>query len=58
MVVLWQERAARANQPKGKLGRDLAKERQQTRTGTLQGISQDERRKRDVDGVAEARNWN
>ena len=48
----------RANQPKGKLGRDLAKEKQQTRTNTLEGISREERRKRDADEVVETRNWN
>ncbi|KAA6410808.1 MAG: hypothetical protein FRX48_05118 [Lasallia pustulata] len=53
-----EERAARAKQHKGKLGRDLARERQQTRTGTLEGISREERRKRDADEVVEARNWN
>ncbi|MCJ1336037.1 hypothetical protein MMC09_001312 [Bachmanniomyces sp. S44760] len=53
-----EERASKANQPKGKLGRDLAKEKQQTRTGTLNAVSQDERRRRDVDQTAEARNWN
>ncbi|MCJ1302949.1 hypothetical protein MMC08_005754 [Hypocenomyce scalaris] len=51
-------RAVRANQPKGKLGRDLAKEKQQTRTNTLEGISREERRKRDADEVVETRNWN
>lgn len=54
----WQERSRRANQPKGKLGRDLAREKQQTVAGTLGGASQEERRRREVDGAAEVRNWN
>ncbi|MCJ1486731.1 hypothetical protein MMC06_006909 [Schaereria dolodes] len=53
-----EERAARTNQPKGKLGRELAKEKQQSRTNTLGEASRDERRKRDADQGAEARNWN
>ncbi|MCJ1252472.1 hypothetical protein MMC24_000278 [Lignoscripta atroalba] len=53
-----QERAARANQPKGKLGRELAREKQQTRTTTLGEASREERKKRDADANAEARNWN
>ena len=52
-----QERA-KANQPKGKLGRDLAKERAQTRTGTLENVSQDERRRRDADQTSQAINYN
>ncbi|KAL9121730.1 MAG: hypothetical protein Q9187_001711 [Circinaria calcarea] len=52
------ERAARANQPKGKLGRELAKGKQQTRTSTLGEASREERRRRDADEGAEARNWN
>ncbi|MCJ1364065.1 hypothetical protein MMC16_003174 [Acarospora aff. strigata] len=53
-----EERAARLNQPKGKLGSQLAKERQQTRTTTLGQASTEERRARDADASAEARNWN
>ena len=52
-----QERA-KANQPKGKLGRDLAKERAQTRTGTLENVSQDERRRREADQTSQAINYN
>jgi len=53
-----QERALRSKQPKGKLGSQLAKERQQTRTDTLGQASREERRARDADAGAEARNWN
>ncbi|KAI9819926.1 MAG: hypothetical protein M1827_006496 [Pycnora praestabilis] len=52
------EERARANQPKGKLGAQLAAQRQQTRTDTLGQVSKDERRTRDVDAASEARNWN
>lgn len=43
---------------KGKLGRDLARERAQTRTGVLGGVSVEERRRREVDEGVEVRNWN
>jgi len=52
-----EERAA-ANQPKGKLGAALAKERGQTRTSTLEEASKEERRRRDADEAADARNYN
>ena len=57
MGVSSQERADRANQSKGKLGRDLAKERKQTRTDTLEEVSKEERRRRDADQGTEARNY-
>ncbi|MCJ1245039.1 hypothetical protein MMC30_002240 [Trapelia coarctata] len=53
-----EERAARANQPKGKLGQALASQKQQTRNETLGDVSREERRNRDADEGAEARNWN
>lgn len=52
------EERAKANQPKGKLGRDLAKGRAQTRTGTLENVSHDERRRRDADQTSQAINYN
>ncbi|CAF9922864.1 hypothetical protein IMSHALPRED_005774 [Imshaugia aleurites] len=52
------EERAKANQPKGKLGRDLAKERAQTRTGTLENISQDERKRREADKTSQTINYN
>ncbi|CAF9926490.1 MAG: hypothetical protein ALECFALPRED_003456 [Alectoria fallacina] len=52
------EERAKANQPKGKLGRDLAKERAQTRTGTLENVSQDERRRRETDQKSQAISYN
>lgn len=56
---LWlQERAAKANQPKGKLERDLAKQKAQTRVGTLENISRDERNKRDADQTAQTLSYN
>lgn len=55
----YQERAAKASQQyKGKLGRELAKERTQTMNGALGSASREERRRRDADEGAEARNWN
>ncbi|MCJ1273634.1 hypothetical protein MMC21_001427 [Puttea exsequens] len=53
-----EERAAKANQPKGKLERDLANQKKQTRTGTLENISADERRRRDTDQTAQAISYN
>ncbi|MCJ1293295.1 hypothetical protein MMC34_004849 [Xylographa carneopallida] len=53
-----EERAARASQPKGKLGQALAKEKQQTRVGILGEASRDGRRGKDADEAAEARNYN
>jgi hypothetical protein len=54
----WQERFAKASQPKGKLERDLAQQKKQTRTGTLENVSQDERRRRDADQASQAINYN
>ncbi|KAK0509828.1 hypothetical protein JMJ35_008222 [Cladonia borealis] len=53
-----EERAAKANQPKGKLERDLAKQKAQTRVGTLENISRDERNKRDADQTAQTISYN
>ncbi|KAI9868273.1 MAG: hypothetical protein M1830_005668 [Pleopsidium flavum] len=58
LIDAMQERALKSRQPKGKLGSQLAKERQQTRTDTLGQASREERRARDADTSAEARNWN
>ena len=52
------ERQAKANQHKGKLERDLAQQKKQTRTGTLENMSQDERRRRDADQTTQAINYN
>ncbi|KAI9769458.1 MAG: hypothetical protein M1835_006710 [Candelina submexicana] len=52
------EERARANQPKGKLSTQLAAQKQQRRTDTLGQASENERRLRDADASAEARNWN
>ncbi|KAL2043618.1 hypothetical protein N7G274_003925 [Stereocaulon virgatum] len=49
-----EERAAKASQTKGKLEKDLAKQKAQTRVGTLENVSQEERRRRDVDQTAQA----
>jgi len=54
----WQERFAKTSQPKGKLERDLAQQKKQTRTGTLENVSQDERRRRDADQASQAINYN
>lgn len=55
-----QERAAKAAQAsqKGKLGRDLARDKAQSMNGALGSASREERRRRDVDEGTEARNWN
>ncbi|KAI9816393.1 MAG: hypothetical protein M1832_005060 [Thelocarpon impressellum] len=53
-----EERARRSNSaPKGKLGSQLASQKQQTRTNTLGQASRDERRLRETDDAAEVRNW-
>lgn len=48
----------KSSQPKGKLERDLANQKKQTRVGTLENIAQDERRRRDADQTAQAMNYN
>lgn len=53
-----QERAAKSSQPKGKLERDLANQKKQTRVGTLENIAQDERRRRDADQSAQTISYN
>ncbi|MCJ1357193.1 MAG: hypothetical protein MMC33_007189 [Icmadophila ericetorum] len=53
-----EERAARANKATGKLGRNLASQKQSTRAGTLGEVSAEERRKREVDEAAQAQNYN
>jgi len=58
MIISLQERAARANQPKGKLGQALASQKQQTRNDILGDASREERRLRDANDGVEARNWN
>jgi len=40
------------------LGRDLASQKAQTRVGTLEGVSKEERRRREADGAAEVQNYN
>ncbi|KAI9882502.1 MAG: hypothetical protein M1823_005751 [Watsoniomyces obsoletus] len=56
-AALAAEERAKANAPKGKLARDLASQRQQTRVDTLGQASEQERRYRDADESAAARNW-
>lgn len=53
-----QERMAKANTATGKLGQQLADQKKQTRTDTLKSASEEERRLRDAQSAAEARNWN
>ena len=53
-----QNRAKTANKPKGKLGSQLADQKKQTRTDTLDAASKDERRMRDADASAETRAYN
>ncbi|KAI4106568.1 MAG: hypothetical protein LQ339_003028 [Xanthoria mediterranea] len=54
-----EERAhsAKTTATKGKLGRELEKQRGQKRTETLEGMSAEERRRREVEGVEERRRW-
>lgn len=42
----------------GRLERELAQQKRQTRTGTLTGVSKEERRRRDAEGRAEVVNYN
>ncbi|CAL8583350.1 hypothetical protein XPA_008975 [Xanthoria parietina] len=49
--------SAKTTANKGKLGRELEKQRGQKRTETLEGVSAEERRRREVEGVEERRRW-
>ncbi|KAL6717839.1 hypothetical protein ACLMJK_003924 [Lecanora helva] len=53
-----EERHAKSSNPKGKLERDLAQQKKQTRAGTLENMSHDERRMRETDQTAQAMNYN
>jgi hypothetical protein len=53
-----QARAKIASKPKGKLGSQLADQKKQTRTNTLDAASKDERRMRDADAAAETIAYN
>ena len=46
------------NSGQGKLGQNLADQKKQTMSDTLKATSEEERRRRDMDANAEARNWN
>lgn len=52
-----QERANKAAGKGGKLSSQLAAQKKQTRSQTLDGISKQNQRARDADEAAEARNW-
>ncbi|KAI9775965.1 MAG: hypothetical protein M1839_000664 [Geoglossum umbratile] len=52
-----EERAQKAKQVKGKLGAQLAQQKQQTRTDTLGSMTAEELRRRDQDENAAARDW-
>ncbi|KAL4976756.1 hypothetical protein BDW66DRAFT_47187 [Aspergillus desertorum] len=52
-----QKRAAASGANKGKLGTQLAAQRAQTQTQTLNEHSREERAARDADGAAAARRW-
>ncbi|KAI9674751.1 MAG: hypothetical protein M1817_001655 [Caeruleum heppii] len=56
-AALAAEERARATQPKGKIGGQLASQKQQTRTNTLGQASREERQHRNADAAAEARAW-
>lgn len=49
---------AKTNTATGKLGQQLAEQKKQSRTDTLKAVSEEERRLRDAQSTAEARNWN
>jgi len=51
-------RARNSKKATGKLGSQLQEQKRQTRTDTLVAASKDERRIRDSDAAAEARNYN
>jgi len=51
-------RAQSARKTTGKLGSQLQEQRKQTRTGTLEAVSKDERRLRDEETTAEVRAYN
>ncbi|OQV01352.1 hypothetical protein CLAIMM_06729 [Cladophialophora immunda] len=53
-----EERAARASKPGGKLSSQLSAQKKQTQNQLLNSGSEAERRARDADQGAEARNWN
>ncbi|KAL2400074.1 hypothetical protein ABEF93_005062 [Exophiala dermatitidis] len=53
-----EERAAKANKTSGKLSAQLSSQKKQTQNQLLNSGSQTERRTRDADQTAEARNWN
>ncbi|KAL9128021.1 MAG: hypothetical protein Q9217_003215 [Psora testacea] len=53
-----EERAAKANRPTGKLGRDLISQKAQTRNETLDSVSKEERKRRDADQAGAMRNYN
>lgn len=57
---MMQERAAAAKSggQKGKLARELAAQRGQSRVDTLEGVSREERRRREVEEGRGAREWN
>ncbi|KAL8894502.1 MAG: hypothetical protein Q9192_004268 [Flavoplaca navasiana] len=51
------EARATANPPKGKLGRELDRQQRQTRSDTLEAVSAEERRYRDLREGEEGRRW-
>jgi len=53
-----EERAARANKSGGKLSAQLTSQKKQTQNQLLNAGSEAERRARDADEGAQARNWN
>jgi hypothetical protein len=53
-----QARAKTTSKPKGKLGSQLADQKKQTRTNTLDAASKDEQRMRDADAVAKTIAYN
>ncbi|KAI4183067.1 MAG: hypothetical protein L6R41_005622 [Letrouitia leprolyta] len=50
--------AAKSGGQKGKLARELAAQRGQSRVDTLEGVSREERRRREVEEGRGAREWN
>ncbi len=50
-------RANAANKPGGKLGKQLAESKRQSRQDTLTQLSREQVQARDADEAAKARNW-
>lgn len=57
-TLLTQARAKAASKSKGKLGSQLNDQKKQTRNDTLAAMSEEERRRRDMDSADASRTYN